>query len=69
MQVHDITERLVAAALSEDPMAAVRGELELLKTDLDAVAQALSYIPGTGGNALRAARAKGLDHVRRTVTA
>jgi len=54
MQVHDITARLAAAALSDDPMAAVRGELELLKQDLDAVAQALSYLPGTGGNALQA---------------
>lgn len=36
---------------SNDPMAHARGILEGLRPDLDALADALAYIPGTGGNA------------------
>lgn len=54
MQVHDMTARLAAAALGSDPMGAVREELEAFRQDLDTVANALAYLPGTGGNARQA---------------
>jgi predicted metal-dependent enzyme (double-stranded beta helix superfamily) len=54
MNVHDITARLAAASLSADPMGAVRGELETFRQDLDTLADALAYLPGTGGNARQA---------------
>jgi len=54
MDVHDLTARFARAARSADPMAAVRAVMEELTGDLDAVAAALDYLTGTGGNALQA---------------
>ena len=54
MQVHDIVARLAAAALSAEPMAAVRAELDAMSRDPDSVAGALDWLPGTGGNARQA---------------
>jgi len=54
MQAHDLVARFAVAASSDDPMAAARTVLEELKDDLDAVADALSYLSGTGGNAAQA---------------
>ena len=50
MQVHEIVAELAAGIGSEDPMAHARAVLENMRSDLDAVADALAYIPGTGGN-------------------
>jgi predicted metal-dependent enzyme (double-stranded beta helix superfamily) len=54
MDVHDLTGRFTSAVRSADPMAGVREVMEELKEDLDGVTQALSYLTGTGGNALQA---------------
>lgn len=54
MQAHDLVARFATAASSDDSMAAVRAVLEELKEDLDGVANALSYLTGTGGNAAQA---------------
>lgn len=51
MQVHELVAKLAAGIGSDDPMAHTRGVLEDLRSDLDALAEALSYIGGTGGNA------------------
>ena len=51
MQVHELVARCVEAAQGEGSMNAVRGVLEGLRSDLDAVEQALAFIPGVGGNA------------------
>ncbi len=54
MDVHDLTARFTQAVRSADPMAGVRQVMEELKRDLEGVAHALSYLTGTGGNALQA---------------
>ncbi|MCB1740179.1 MAG: cysteine dioxygenase family protein [Gammaproteobacteria bacterium] len=54
MQPAELVALLSEAARASDPMAAVRGVLESLKDDLDAVQRALAYLPGTGGNANQA---------------
>jgi predicted metal-dependent enzyme (double-stranded beta helix superfamily) len=51
MQVHELVTRLAAGIGSDDPMAHTRGVLEDLRPELDAVAEALAYVSGTGGNA------------------
>lgn len=52
MKVHDLVTRFVRAVeSSSDSLAAARGVMEELKDEVDAVADALSYIPGVGGNA------------------
>lgn len=54
MQTHELVARFAAAAAQTDPMAAAREVMEELKQDLDGVADALSYLSGTGGNAHQA---------------
>lgn len=51
MQVHELVARFAKAGASSNPMKAAREELEVLRGDIDAVDQALWFIPGTGGNA------------------
>lgn len=51
MKAHELVTALAAGIGSDDPMAHTRGVLEDLRGDLDALAQALDYVPGTGGNA------------------
>ena len=51
MHVHELVADLASGIGSEDPMAHTRGVLEELRSDLDALAESLAYIPGTGGNA------------------
>lgn len=54
MKVHDLVARFSKAVDTDDPMAGARQVLEELKEDLDGVADALSYLGGTGGNAAQA---------------
>ena len=54
MDVHELTGRFTKAVRAADPMAGVRDVMEELKEDLDGVADALSYLSGTGGNAMQA---------------
>ena len=54
MNVHDLVGRFTSAVQTTDPMAGVREVMEELKEDLDGVTGALSYLSGTGGNALQA---------------
>jgi predicted metal-dependent enzyme (double-stranded beta helix superfamily) len=54
MHASDLVSLCAEAASKADPMAAVRGVLETLKSDLDRVARAIDYLPGTGGNARQA---------------
>ena len=49
--MNELVDRCAAAAESKDPMSAVRQVLEGLRAQLDEIAQALSFITGTGGNA------------------
>ena len=51
MKVHELVARFSAAVQGADPMAGGRQVLEALQTDLEAVADALSFLSGTGGNA------------------
>lgn len=51
MRAHDLVAGFAKAVNGDDPMAGARGVLDDLRTDLDTVAEALSYISGTGGNA------------------
>lgn len=51
MKVHELVMALAGGVGSDDPMAHARGVLEDLRSDLDALARALDYVPGTGGNA------------------
>ncbi len=54
MEPVDLVTKLSPAAGSADPMNAVRDVVEGFKSNLDAVAGALSYLTGTGGNAAQA---------------
>lgn len=54
MTVADLVQRMSKAANSSDPQAAVRAEMEALTGDLSGLADTLSYLPGTGGNANQA---------------
>lgn len=54
MDVHELTGRFIKAVRTADPMTGVREVMEELKQDLDGVADALSYLSGTGGNAMQA---------------
>jgi predicted metal-dependent enzyme (double-stranded beta helix superfamily) len=54
MQVHELVARFAHAAAQAEPMSAARGVITQLATDPDALAAALAYLPGTGGNALQA---------------
>jgi len=51
MQVHELVARCAAAVQTKDSMNAVRGVLEELRGDLDAVERALGFVSGVGGNA------------------
>lgn len=51
MRVHELVTELTSGIGSDDPMAHARGVLEELRLHLDAIADTLSYISGTGGNA------------------
>jgi predicted metal-dependent enzyme (double-stranded beta helix superfamily) len=51
MQVSELVARFANAVAQEDPMAGARRAAEALRDDVEAVAEALAYIPGTGGNA------------------
>jgi len=54
MQVHELVGRFAAEMQGADPMTAARGVMDELKNDLDGVAEALTYLSGTGGNAHQA---------------
>ncbi|MBT6274831.1 MAG: cysteine dioxygenase family protein [Chromatiales bacterium] len=54
MDVHDLVSAFSGAARADDPMAAARDVVNELSSDLDGVADAISYLTGTGGNALQA---------------
>ena len=54
MTVAELVARMTKAAESSDPEATIRAELEALKGDLKGLAETLSYLPGTGGNANQA---------------
>ena len=54
MHVQDLVARLSGAAGEADGMRAVRAVMDDLSNDLDGVANALSWLSGTGGNALQA---------------
>lgn len=54
MQVHELVGLLANAAASERPAEAVQRAMESLKDDLKGLAETLSYLPGTGGNARQA---------------
>jgi predicted metal-dependent enzyme (double-stranded beta helix superfamily) len=51
MKVHELVARFAKAGESAGAMNAARAELDLLRDDLGAIEQALTYISGTGGNA------------------
>ena len=51
MRVHELVTKLTSAIGRDDPMAHTRGVLESLRANLDAIAEALAYVSGTGGNA------------------
>jgi predicted metal-dependent enzyme (double-stranded beta helix superfamily) len=51
MQVHELVAAFAQGIDGDDPMAAARSVLEDLRTNLDAVAEALLFVSGTGGNA------------------
>jgi predicted metal-dependent enzyme (double-stranded beta helix superfamily) len=53
LQVHDIVHAFAKAAEADDPMSAARSVIDEMAKDIDAVASALDYLPGTGGNALQ----------------
>lgn len=50
MKVHELVALLAKANSSSNPMVAVREAMEGLRKDIDALAQALSYVSGIGGN-------------------
>ena len=50
MKVHELVAMLAKAGASGNPMIAVREVMEGLRKDIDALAQALSYVSGIGGN-------------------
>ena len=50
MKVHELVAVLAKANSSSNPMVAVREAMEGLRKDIDALAQALSYVSGIGGN-------------------
>lgn len=54
MQVHELVGMMTEAAAGDAPEAAVEAVMESLKGDLDGLAEMLSYLPGTGGNARQA---------------
>ena len=54
MNSADLVARLSAAVAGSDPEGAVRAELEAMRSELDSVADAIAYLPGTGGNANQA---------------
>ena len=65
MNVADLVARLTGAARGREPHKGVVRELKALKAELAGVAEATSYIPGTGGNALQAFyRAPDLSHLK-----
>ncbi len=51
MKAYELVARFARAGESADAMSAAREELEMLRKDVDAIEQALSYISGVGGNA------------------
>lgn len=51
MRIADLVNRFIAASEADDPFAAAATSAEGLRDHLDDVAEALSYMTGTGGNA------------------
>ena len=51
MKVHELVARCAAAREGADPMSSMRDVMEALRGDIAAIESALSYVPGTGGNA------------------
>ena len=51
MKVHELVALFAKAAESSNPMASAREVLESLRGDVESIERALSYVPGTGGNA------------------
>lgn len=51
MQVSDLVSLFVKAIESPDPHKAASAAMDGLRADVDALAEMLAYIPGTGGNA------------------
>lgn len=51
MKVHELVARFAKAADSANAMSAVREVLDGMTGELASIEQALSYVPGTGGNA------------------
>lgn len=51
MKVHELVTRCALARESADPMAAMREVLENLRSNVEEIEHALSYVSGTGGNA------------------
>ncbi len=54
MKVHELVNLLTQAADSNNPAESVKAAMETLKGDLSGLAETLSYLPGTGGNARQA---------------
>ena len=50
IEVSGLVARFAHAVTSADPAAAAAAELDSLSGDIEALAEALSYLPGTGGN-------------------
>jgi len=51
MKVHELVARCAQAREGADPMSSVREVVEGLRGDVVAIESALSFVPGTGGNA------------------
>ena len=51
MKVHELVARCARARESTDPMKAMRELLESWRGDVAAIAAAIDFVPGTGGNA------------------
>lgn len=54
MKIHELVAKIAEAADGSNPAAAVQEAVASLKGDLSGLAETLSYLPGTGGNARQA---------------
>ena len=54
MNVHELVAMMAAANASDDPKQAIAEAMASLTDDLPGLAETLSYLPGTGGNARQA---------------
>ena len=54
MNVHELVAMMAAANASDDPTQAIAEAMASLTDDLPGLAETLSYLPGTGGNARQA---------------